>query len=465
MLLTITTTHRPATDIGFLLHKNPSRCQQFQLSFGKAYVFYPEASAERCTASLLLDVDPIGMVRGRRGSSRGGLLGQYVNDRPYVASSFMSVAIAKVFGTALLGKCSKRPDLVVRPMPLAAKIAVLPARGAEGVLHRLFDPLGYTVKVERHPLDAVFPDWGESPYYTVELAKETTLRELLTHLYVLIPVLDNHKHYYIAEAEVENLLRRGAGWLASHPEREFITKRYLKFRRSLAHEALVRLAQEECNEMEALANDDADEGALSEQEQSLNDMRLGSVLAVLKASGAKRVVDLGCGEGKLLRELLRDHQFEAILGMDVSIQALGRAREKLRLDSLPTRLRERVQLIHGSLMYRDARLHGYDAAAALEVVEHLDPPRLSAFERVLFGCAKPQTIVLTTPNREYNVLWEHVGPASLRHGDHRFEWTRGEFQAWAMRVAERFGYRVRFLPVGQEAPEVGAPSQMGIFSL
>ena len=245
MLLTITTVHEPATDIGFLVRKNPSRCQDFEMSFGKAYVFYPEASASRCTLALLLDVDPVEMVRGKPGARDSGLLDQYVNDRPYVASSFLSVAIAQLFGTALQGKCVAKPELVGQIMPLIAKIAVLPARGGEGVLQRMFEPLGYVVRAERHALDEKFPDWGDSPYYTVELEKNTTLRELLTHLYVLIPVLDNQKHYYVGEAEVENLLRKGEGWLNSHPEKEFITKRYLKFRPSLAREALARLAQED----------------------------------------------------------------------------------------------------------------------------------------------------------------------------------------------------------------------------
>lgn len=461
MLLTITTTYNPATDLGYLLHKNPIRCQSFPLSFGKVHVFYPEASIEKCTAAMLLDIDPVDMVRGRRGAS-GMPLDQYVNDRPYVASSFLSVAIAQVFGTAMKGVCKQRPDLGKTVMPLSARISVLPCRGGEGFLHRLFEPLGYEIKATQHILNDRFPEWEMSPYYTVQLEKTTTLSELLTHLYVLVPVLDNHKHYYIDSAELEKLLLRGEGWLANHPEKETITRRYLKYKASLAREALARL-----NDEIPLEEASAEERAAWEEEIerviSLDEERLGTVLSVLKSSGAKSIIDLGCGEGRLLKLLLKEKQFARITGMDVSIRALEIAHERLRLESLPAMQRARIELIHGSLMYRDRRFEGYDAASVVEVIEHLDPPRLAAFERVLFECARPGTIVLTTPNREYNVTWETVGADGLRHSDHRFEWTRAEFREWAGHVAGKFGYDVRFLPVGREDKDLGAPTQMAVF--
>jgi 3' terminal RNA ribose 2'-O-methyltransferase Hen1 len=473
VLLTITATHEPATDLGYLLHKHPARHQSFDLSFGRAHVFYPEATANRCTAALLLDVDPVGMVRGR-GRFRQGLLDQYVNDRPYVASSFMSVAIAQVYGSALGGRCKDRPELVDVPMPLTARISVLPCRGGQEFLDRIFAPLGYEIAAERHALDEKFAEWGQSPYYTVGLAKTTTLSELLTHLYVLIPVFDYHKHYWVGSEEMEKLLAKGAGWLAAHPEREAITYRFLKHAPSLARQALTQLEQQdEPAEAELDESPKVDEESL-ERRISLNEQRIGVVLAALRGSGARRVLDLGCGEGHLLRELMKDGQFGDIAGMDVSMRSLEIAARRLRLDSLPVHQKERVKLLHGSLMYRDRRLEGFDAAAVVEVVEHLDPPRLAAFERVLFECARPGTIVLTTPNREYNAMWENlvVEPANgpkpavtgLRHRDHRFEWTRAQFQAWANAVAERFCYSVRFLPVGAEDPALGPPTQMAVFT-
>jgi 3' terminal RNA ribose 2'-O-methyltransferase Hen1 len=463
VLLTISSKRAPATDLGYLLHKHPDRCQSFDLSFGKAHVFYPEATHERCTACLLLDVDPVGLVRGK-GDWQGGSADQYVNDRPYVASSLMSVAISQVFGSALAGRSKERAEVVNVPIPLSARIDVLPVRGGEQLLHRIFEPLGYEVTASRHPLDVTFREWGESPYYSVVLERTTTVGELLRHLYVLIPVFDHRKHYYVGQDEVEKLLSKAQSWLSDHPERQLITRRYLAKSPSLARQALARLATEEIS-----ARDEEPEGSadpaneLTQRKQSLHEQRLGAVLAALRASGAKRVLDLGCGEGKLLRDLLTEKQFTEIVGMDVSVRSLEIAHRRLRLDRLPDQLRKRIQLIHGSLTYRDDRLKGFDAAGIVEVIEHLDPQRLSAFERVVFEHARPQTVVLTTPNREFNVMWETLPAGEMRHGDHRFEWSRAEFHTWSSGVADRFGYAVRFLPVGPCDAAVGAPSQMAVF--
>lgn len=466
MLLTITNTQEPATDLGYLLHKNPARVQSFPLSFGQAHVFYPEASDERCTAALLLDVDPVGLVRNRRGpSGQGRSLEQYVNDRPYVASSFLSVASAQVFGSALAGRSKGRAELAERLLPLRARISVLPCRGGEDFLRRLYEPLGYEISAEHHALDEKFPEWGESAYYTVELKGTVRLRDLLTHLYVLIPVLDNEKHYWVGDEEVEKLLRHGEGWLATHPEREAIANRYLKYRRSLAREALARLVHEENCDTDVAEEAHVNEEAMIERPLSLNEQRVSAVVAALKSCGAKRVIDLGCGEGKLLRALLEDKSFEEIIGMDVSHRVLEIAEERLHLDRLPARVKERIKLIQGSLTYRDKRLAGFDAAAVVEVIEHLDEARLAAFERVLFEFTRPGAVVLTTPNAEYNVRFENLPAGQFRHKDHRFEWTRAEFQSWAESVAGRNGYTVRFLAVGAEDAEVGAPTQMGVFTL
>lgn len=434
VLLTLSTTHRPATDLGFLLHKHPDRVQAFRLPFGTAHVFYPEASEDRCTAALVLEIDPVGLTR--RGKSAFALA-EYVNDRPYVASSLLSVALVSVFKSALEGRS---PELAATAIPLVAELPAVPARGGEDLVRRLFEPLDYAVDVR---------DIGSRRHVGLTLAATTRLSALLTHLYVLLPVLDDEKHYWVDEAEIEKLMRRGEGWLPQHPERALITRRYLKHEKRLVFPALQAL-----DEAQPEPATDEKEEAL-ERPVSLRDQRLGTVQAVLKAAGAKRVLDLGCGAGALLERLAKDGYVQ-LTGADVSARALEIAERRLR-DA------RNVTLLHSPLTYRDKRFRGYDAAALVEVVEHLDPPRLRALERNVFGSAQPPTVVVTTPNREYNRLWETLPAGEMRHADHRFEWTRAEFAAWAAQITETYGYGVSFLPVGPEDPEAGPPTQMAVF--
>jgi 3' terminal RNA ribose 2'-O-methyltransferase Hen1 len=463
VLLTISTTHQPATDLGYLLHKNPARLQTEELSFGKAYVFYPDASSDICTAALLIEIDPVALVRGRGPAGEGGQLEQYVNDRPYAANSFLSVALGRIFSTAMSGRSKDRQELAETAIPLIAHLPVIAARGGEDLVKRLFEPLGYSVEMQGSQLDDKFPEWGASPYVTLTLAGTVRLQDLLTHLYVLIPVLDNEKHYWVANDEIEKLLKRGEGWLGAHPEKDLIVSRYLKRQRSLTREALSRLLAEEAPSDEADQTPSV-EPPVTERALSLHDQRLQTVLSVIRDTGAKRVVDLGCGEGKLLKLLLSEKQFETILGMDVSWRSLETAKARLRLDELPERQRNRIELVQGSLTYRDQRLNGFEAAAIVEVIEHLDASRLATFERIVFEFARPTYVVLTTPNAEYNTIFETLPAGKFRHGDHRFEWKRTEFEGWASGVAERFGYGVRFEPVGPVDVEKGAPTQMAVFT-
>ncbi|QBD83196.1 3' terminal RNA ribose 2'-O-methyltransferase Hen1 [Ktedonosporobacter rubrisoli] len=489
MLLTITTTYQPATDLGYLLHKNPARVQLFSLPFGQAHIFYPEASQERCTAALLVDVDTIRLVRGR---DKAVALKHYVNDRAYATSSFLSVAIASVFGSALNGHCTQRPELVTQQLPLQARLIALPCALGEGLLRRLFEPLGYALEVQSYPLDEQHVEWGMSPYYTLTLSATCCLSELLSHLYVLIPVLDNDKHYWIGADEVDKLLRHGKGWLETHPERRQIVWRYLRRRHDLIRDALTRLVPEEEKEAQSDVEEEKEDGTAEDGQvktMSLHDVRLQTVLAMLQSCGAHSVLDLGCGEGKLLKLLLQDKTFERILGLDISYQALEKARRRLHFGKLSMQQKKRLALVHGALTYRDKRLEGFDAAAVVEVIEHLDQARLAAFERVLFEFAHPATVIITTPNAEYNTNIATLAPGQLRHKDHRFEWTRQEFERWATRVAERYGYNVQISllarPAAQgawtssaspaesietaeeQSPEVvssGAPTQMGVFT-
>lgn len=466
MLLSISTTHRPATDLGFLLHKHPDRLQSVELSHGKAHVFYPESSAERCTAVILLDLDPIDLARGR-GVGTGGTfaLEQYVNDRPYVCSSFMSVAIAKAYSAALNGRSKERQELADTPIPLEIGLDVLPASGGgEQLVRRFFGPLGYSVDLERLPLSLRFTDWGDSRYFRFRASITARLQDVLSHLYVLIPALDSRKHYYIGDQEVEVLLKKGEGWLKDHPERERITKRFLRDLKGLTRRALDRISETDAEGTVGDENTEQAPDGAKEIRKGLHQQRLEKALEALRASGAASVLDLGCGEGKLLRLLVKEPQFRRIVGMDVSYTELLRAKERLHWDEMGPKQRERIDLFQGALTYRDDRLNGFDAAAIVEVIEHLDPGRLRAFERVVFEFARPRTVVITTPNAEYNVVYQALTSGNFRHTDHRFEWSRAEFATWAKRVAEQHGYAVAFSAVGDAHEEFGGPSQMAVFT-
>lgn len=475
MLLTLSTTHRPATDLGFLLHKNPARAQSTSVSTGVAHVFYPEADEDRCTAALLLEVDPIALVRGSKGpSSEAFSLGQYVNDRPYAASSMLAVALGKVFASARRGVSKERPELVDSALPLEIHLPAMACRGGVEMAERFFAPLGWQVHATAIPLDETFPDWGNSRYVDLRLTGDQRVADAVNHLYVGLPVLDDAKHYWVSNDEIDKLLRAGAGWLADHPERDLITRRYLAHKGSLARQAIARLAEVDDADPDALDDAtapsatavglDGADAAEADRPMPLAVQRHGAVLAALRSCGARRVIDLGCGSGALLPTLLSEPAFAEIVGVDVSHRALEEAARRLRLDRMPERQRSRLTLLQGALTYTDSRLAGYDAAVLMEVIEHLDLDRLPALEHAVFAAAAPATVIVTTPNVEHNVRYEHLPTGSMRHRDHRFEWTRGQFADWADRVVERHGYDVRLLAVGSDDPEVGPPTQMAVFT-
>jgi 3' terminal RNA ribose 2'-O-methyltransferase Hen1 len=445
VLLTLSTTYEPATDLGFLLHKNPGRAQQVDLPAGTAHVFYPEATEARCTAALLLEVDPVALART---ATEGFSLGQYVNDRPYAASSLLAVALGKVFASARRGISKERPGLVDEPLPLEVRLPALSCRGGVDLARRFFAPLGWDVDARPVPYDP--PEWGPSGYVDLRLSGRQRVADALNHLYVGLPVLDDAKHYWVGTDEIDKLVRAGAGWLAAHPERDLIAHRYLAHQRSLSRAALERLV------------DEPDEVEEPRSPRPLVALRQEAVLAELRAAGAGRVVDLGAGSGALLPSLLADPRFTEIVAVDVSARALSDAGRRLHLDRMPERQRARLTLLQSALTYTDARLHGYDAAVLMEVIEHVDPDRLPALEHAVFAAAAPATVIVTTPNAEHNV--RYPGLTGFRHRDHRFEWTRAEFAAWTGSVAGRYGYSVVLKPVGPDDPEVGPPTQLAVFS-
>jgi 3' terminal RNA ribose 2'-O-methyltransferase Hen1 len=463
VLLTITTTRAPATDLGYLLHKHPDRLQTLATAAGPAHVFYPEATAGRCTAALLLEVDPVALVRGPAGSkakASDGELAQYVNDRPYAASSMLAVALKEAFRTALTGRCDARPELAAQGIPLAIRVPALRCRGGAGLARTVFEPLGWTVEARSHPYPP--EEWGPSNYLDLRLTGQVRLADALNHLYVLLPVLDDAKHYWVSTDEVDKLIRAGGDWLAGHPARDLIARRYLSHKTKLTRSALARLAEADETEPEALDNAVTEDDA-EQTRKPLAIHRREAILAILRELGARRVGDFGCGSGVLTRALLGDTQIELVVAVDVSARALQLAARDLRLDRMPDRQRERLQIFQSSLTYRDDRLAGLDAAVLMEVIEHVDPDRLPALERATFGFAAPATVVVTTPNAEYNPYLATLPEGAMRHRDHRFEWTRAQFTAWARQAASTHGYQVSFRPVGPEHPDAGPATQLAVF--
>jgi len=466
VLLTITTTCEPATDLGYLLVKHPDRVHAFDLPTGRAYVCFPEADERLCTAALVMEVTTAGLRTGPGDFA----LSRFVNDRPYAASSLLATAMNKVFRSAMAGRSKERPELAATAIPLEVGIPALRCRGGAALADRFFAPLGWEVAAAPIPLDGAYPEWGDSNYVDLRLRGTLRLADALNHLYVLLPVLDDAKHYWVSTDEVDKLIRAGEGWLAGHPERDLITVRYLAHRRALSEPALERLAETDDRpvvdsvEVEP-AEDAAEDAALATP--SLAVARRQAVIAALRESGAARVLDLGCGSGALLAELMEERHLTEIVGVDISTRALTAAARRLRLDrpgALADRQRERVRLTQSALTYRDARLAGYDAAILMEVIEHVDESRLPALVRSVFGAARPRTVIVTTPNAEYNVRYAGMATGAMRHADHRFEWTRAQFGDWATAVAGEHGYAVTIHGIGDVDDAVGAPTQMAVFA-
>jgi 3' terminal RNA ribose 2'-O-methyltransferase Hen1 len=447
VLLTISSTHEPSDELGYLLAKHPNRVHSVELPFGTATVCFPEVGRARTTAALIVHVDPVGLVRraaGVNGSIPDGFaLGQHVNDRPYSASSLLSVAISRSLGSALGGRSRERPELAATPIPL--ELGVPAVRDADNLAATLFGPLGW--RVERNPVGPVHAE--------LRLSGTHRLAEALAQVYVLLPVLDDNKHYPVGAAEAEKLLRGGGEWLTTHPERELITRRYLRYRRRLISPMLQTLG--------------VGTGETSTEETDtpptpLRQRRRDAVLAQLRQAGAHRVLDLGCGDGALLAELVKDASFTEIVGVDASAGALSRAERRLRLDELAPSALQRLTLLHGALTYADKRLVGYDAAVLMEVIEHVDERRLPALRAAVFGTAAPGTVLVTTPNREYNVKYPDLPEGAFRHPDHRFEWDRARFGDWCSATAAEHGYRVHLHGIGDVDPLLGSPTQLAVFS-
>lgn len=450
MILKLALLQEPSSDLGYLLHKNPSRLHEAEFSFGRGFVAFREDESKQTECALILEIDSVGLVRG------GATYDQYVNDRPYSANSFLSSSITEFFSTAMSGRSKERQELADSDLPLRFELPVLRSRGGEPTIRAMFEPLGYKLEIE-----AV-----GNRYFKVVGTYQGKIRDLLTQLYILIPVLDDDKHYYVDRNEIDKLFGRAERWLPTHPLRELITRRYLRYDKILTREAVERLTEfdviEDQDETESVTPNQQENEEPTPKKLSVHDLRLEKVSETLLSLGVSTVADLGCGEGKLIKILARERQFKKILGMDVCLRSLDYAERRLNLKEASQQKRDRIKLIHGSLMYRDERISGFEAAALVEVIEHMDLPRLAHFEQVLFAYARPGYAIITTPNKEYNAVFENE-QETMRHDDHRFEWTREEFKSWCESIQSRFGYTFEISGIGDPHPDFGSLTQMAVF--
>lgn len=459
MLIAITVTGKDAKSLSYILGKHPDHVFIREFSAGNMTVSFPEYSDERATAALLIQVDTIGMVRGEW----KGVSASYIDPRPYVSSSLTSVALKEAYRSSFTTK-SKEPAVAAmmeRELPISVEFSSLWCKIGEEGIRTLFEPLGYSVACRELPFASDWLEGERSALFNATLTGKQTIAALLNHLYVLLPVIGKGKHYFVEEAEVAKLLQHGAGWLENHPAKERIVSRYLVHRRSLIEEALEQLAGEE-------SDDPAEENAREsefERPIRLQEERLQTAMAVLKTLDPPplRIGDLGCGTGDFMRIIMDERMPAEVVGMDVSSRSIQIAEKKLRIATRPEWQRPKVSLLHGSLVYTDLRLKELDTLVLLEVIEHVDPPKLPIIEHNIFEYLKPCHVMISTPNKEYNPLFPNMEKDRFRHDDHRFEWTREEFRRWTSAIIEKYPYTVEIYPVGKQDEQAGPPTQMAVF--
>jgi 3'' terminal RNA ribose 2''-O-methyltransferase Hen1 len=454
MLLTITYKGKDTQDLGYMLFKNPNRPQSVKLTTGSAYVYYPKVSDEETTIALLLDINSLDLAKGEKGKDvQPQSLFDYVNDRPYVASSFLATAMNKVFGTAISGRGDEYQELVDSKLNLSATIHMFPCPVDKERINKVFEPLGYEVNYETFLLDNKFPEWGDSKYVNLTVSGNVVLRDLLKQIILLIPVFDKFKHYDVSnQDELNKLLKLGDGWLSDHPEKDFIVNRYLQFKKGLVNKAQEHL-KSDVDEIE-----ESIDKAVTEKEESLNTTRFNSVINELIKIEAKSVLDIGCSNGKLL-EAIRDKMPNIKLaGIDVHLKAVSIADKMANKKDL-----DKIDFFQSSILYKDKRFKGYDAVTAIEVMEHIDEFKLYLFEKVLFGYINPRVAILTTPNKDYNENYDNINNKGLRHFDHRFEFTKREFESWVTKICSKYGYIYFFKSIGKADEKDQQPTLMVTF--
>lgn len=442
MQLSLNVKGNGAEAVSYLLAKNPNNLYERDEKGFKVRSVYSVFTKEEVKYLIYVKPDPIDLVRS---SPQVYDISHYINDREFAVSSLFVSAIRKALGTALNGKPQEeyvqwvehRFDMEVAFGPIATDLP-------DGELAELFKPIGYNVEIKR----AASTLRSKSSALFITLTGKQTIQNLLKHLFILIPVIDNYKHYFIDEREIEKVDRYGEGWLDAHPLKQFIVKRALRFQN------LIRQSKFYDRERHNQENRET-------KKIRLNELRYEKIVDFIRTIPKRdTVVDLGAGEGKLSVKLGYLDGVKEILSVEPSnksrVRAIQRFEEAEGTDgfTLPTSLA-------GSLFYFDDRLVNKDIMVLCEVIEHIDEYRIPKMMEAIFRSYQPRVLIVTTPNQEYNVIYDM--DETMRHHDHRFEWTRDDFQENCEQWIKESPYYIQFEGIGEEHPEYGTPTQMAIF--
>jgi 3' terminal RNA ribose 2'-O-methyltransferase Hen1 len=443
MQLTIQASGDNVQAISYLLAKNPNNLYERNHKGHLVRLFYSKFTETELEVTIFVTPDPIEMVKNNSNSYD---ITHYINDREFAVSSIFCSFIRSALGTALNGQ-PKEEHLkwVNHPFSFNFEFGPVVSSLSDEKLMNLFEPIGYEVTINRPEIEYSFPIKTKSSARYLSIKGMKTLQEGLRHLFVLIPVIDNYKHYFIDEKEIEKLERYGEGWLEQHPLRDLIYRQALRFKEIYS---LVENSSKDEKKVEPV------------KKVRLNELRYEKIVNAVSQMKPRSVVDFGSGEGKLSVQLGFVEGITEILAVEPSESASLKALE--RFNKVKNKEKFVIpELLWGSLFYYDERLKDKDVIILCEVIEHIDETRLPKAMDTLLHDYQPGALIITTPNREYNELYDME--EHLRHNDHRFEWTRAEFRQWCTERNYSNDYELLFDGIGEEHPSHGFPTQMCIF--
>lgn len=443
MQLTIQASGDNVKAISYLLSKNPDNLYERNHKGHLVRLFYSKFTEEEVEVTIFVTPDPIELLQNRSNSYD---ITHYINDREFAVSSIFTSFVRSALGTALNGQPKEEYlKWVSYRFPFKFQFGPVASTFSDLQIKDLFEPIGYEVSISRPEIDYAIDLKEKSSARMITLSANQTLQDALRHLFVLIPVIDDYKHYFIDEKEIEKLQRYGEGWLEEHPKRDSIYRQALRFKE--IYSQVERPSSQEQTDEEA-------------KKVRLNDLRYGKIVEKAEIMRPKSIVDFGSGEGKLSLRLGFLEGVKEILAVEPSeIENLKAKRRFEKVKDQPNFVEP--ETLWGSLFYFDERLKGKDLIILCEVIEHIDEYRLPKAMDMILHQYTPESLIITTPNKEYNVVYDME--ENYRHSDHRFEWTRQEFREWCHARNHQNLYELEFLGIGQEHLSQGFPTQMCVF--